>query len=94
MKPLTADAIAQAVGLHPNYAMTLFRKTFATTMIEFLLRHRLSHAQRFLVTTDEPILNVGAAAGFQSLSRFNEFFRKTCGCPPRGYCKTHRENLP
>ena len=91
MKPLTADEIAHAVGLHPNYAMALFRKTFGTTMIEFLLQHRLSHAQRLLVTTDEPIIEVGAAAGFQSLSRFNEFFKKTCGCPPTLYRKAHQE---
>ena len=90
MKSLTANEIARAVGLHPNYAMALFRKTFGTTMVEFLLQHRLSHAQRLLVTTDEPIIEVGAAAGFQSLSRFNEFFKKACGCPPRSYRKSHQ----
>ncbi len=92
MKPLTADDIARAAGLHPNYAMALFRKTFGTTITEFLLQHRLSHAQRLLVTTDEPIIEVGAAAGFQSLSRFNEFFKKACGCPPRVYRTSHRES--
>ena len=91
MKPLTTDEIARAVGLHPNYAMTLFRRTFGTTMVEFLLQHRLSHAQRLLVTTDDPIIEVGAAAGFQSLSRFNEFFKKACGYPPRVYRKSHQK---
>ena len=91
MKPLTTDEIARAVGLHPNYAMALFRKTFGTTMVEFLLQHRLSHAQRLLVTTDDPIIEVGAAAGFQSLSRFNEFFKQACGHPPRVYRKSHQK---
>lgn len=91
MDPLTADGIARAVGLHPNYAMALFRKSFNTTMFEFLMQHRLSHAQRLLVTSNDPIIEVAAAAGFQSLSRFNEFFKKVCGCSPRAYRKTHQE---
>ena len=45
-------------GLHPNYAMNLFRQTFGTTMTHFITEHRISHAQRLLVTTDEAILTV------------------------------------
>jgi AraC-like DNA-binding protein len=89
--PLTADRIAKAVGLHPNYAMRLFRNAFGTTMVDFLVQHRLSHAQRLLVTTDDPVIDVASAAGFQSLSRFNEAFKRACGCAPRDYRKAHRD---
>lgn len=89
-EPLTASHIAAAHKLHPNYAMTLFRRAFGTTMTEFITRHRLCHAQRLLVTTDLPILEVALAAGFQSLSRFNEVFKKLCGCTPREYRKAHQ----
>jgi len=89
-EPLTASRIASAHGLHPNYAMTLFRRAFGTTMTEFITRHRLCHAQRLLVTTDLPVLEVALAAGFQSLSRFNEVFKKLCGCTPREYRKAHQ----
>jgi AraC family transcriptional regulator, melibiose operon regulatory protein len=92
-EPLTAGQIAAAAGLHPNYAMTLFRKAFGTTMTGFLIRHRISHAQRLLVTTDDPVIEIATAAGFQSLSRFNEAFKHACGCPPRAYRKTHRIRL-
>jgi AraC-like DNA-binding protein len=88
-EPLTADTIASANGLHPNYAMNLFRRAFGTTMTTFITQHRISHAQRLLVTTDDSILNVALAAGFQSLSRFNEAFKSICGCPPREYRKEH-----
>lgn len=88
-EPLTADEIAKGVGLHPNYAMALFREAFGTTMGDFLVQHRLSHAQRLLVTTDDPVIAIAAAAGFQSLSRFNEVFKRACGCAPREYRKMH-----
>lgn len=40
-RPLTATMIGQAVGLHPNYAMTLFQQTFGTTLTKYLTQHRL-----------------------------------------------------
>lgn len=91
-EPLTAETIARANGLHPNYAMNLFRRAFGTTMTTFITQHRISHAQRLLVTTDDSILEVALAAGFQSLSRFNEAFKAACGCPPRVYRNAHRSD--
>jgi AraC-like DNA-binding protein len=89
-EPLTAGKIAEANNLHPNYAMNLFRQAFGTTITTFITQHRITHAQRLLVTTSDSILEIALAAGFQSLSRFNEAFKKACGCSPRDYRKTHR----
>ncbi len=88
-EPLTAQSIADAVGVHPNYAMNLFRETFGTTMTSFITEHRISHAQRLLATTNDSIVNVALSSGFQSLSRFNEAFKAACGCSPRNYRKAH-----
>ena len=88
-KPLTSQTIADANGLHPNYAMSLFRRAFGTTMTTFITQYRISHVQRLLVTTGNSVLDVALAAGFQSLSRFNEAFKTTCGCSPRGYRRAH-----
>jgi AraC family transcriptional regulator, melibiose operon regulatory protein len=89
-EPITSESIAEAVGVHPNYAMNLFRHTFGTTMTTLVTQHRISHAQRLLITTNDAILNVALDSGFQSLSRFNEAFKAACGCSPREYRKTHR----
>lgn len=89
-EPLTSHKIAQAIRLHPNYAMSLFRRAFGTTMTAFLTQHRITHARRLLATTDKPVLDVALDAGFQSLSRFNEAFKAACGCSPREYRKAHR----
>lgn len=89
-EPLRAEGIAKAVGLHPNYAMGVFRKAFGMTMVEFLIHQRLAHAQRLLLTTDDPVVEIAASAGFTSLSRFNEAFKRACGCSPRSYRGAHR----
>ena len=81
-QPLTSQSIADANGVHPNYAMNLFRQDVRHDDDDFITQHRISHAQRLLVTTDDAILNVALASGFQSLSRFNEAFKAACGCLP------------
>lgn len=89
LEPLSIDDIGARVNLHPNYAMSLFRQTFATTLTDYLAQHRVAHAQRLLVTTDEQILAIALASGFGSVSRFNDVFRQSCGCSPRDYRRQH-----
>ena len=89
-QPLTAEVIGRHVGLHPNYAMGLFQQTFGTTLIKYVAQHRLSHAQRLLVTTKDSIVNIAFSSGFGSLSRYNEAFRQSFGCTPREYRRLHR----
>lgn len=89
-EPLTIQTISRQAGLHPNYAMNVFHRAFGTTLLEYVTQHRLSHAQRLLVTTEDLILNVALSSGFGSLSRFNEAFRQAFGCTPRDYRKDHQ----
>lgn len=80
--------VAACVRLHPDYAATLFRKTFGTTLNALITRHRVAHAQRRLITTDERIVNIAHDCGFDSLSRFNRAFKEIAGVTPRQYRKT------
>lgn len=93
-EPLTVAEISRAVSLHPNYAMNLFKKTFGTTLIDYLTRHRVSHAQRMLATTDAKVVDIALSSGFNSISRFNEAFRRACGCTPREYRHEHEQVEP
>jgi AraC-like DNA-binding protein len=69
--------------------MSLFQKTFGTTLIEYLTQHRVQHAQRLLATTEQKMVEIAFSSGFNSLSRFNEAFRRACGCAPREYRRLH-----
>jgi AraC-like DNA-binding protein len=89
--PLTVDQISEGVGLASGYAMTLFRKVFGQTMMENVMDHRLAHAQRLLVSTEDQILDVAFQSGFGSLSRFNTVFKQQVKCSPRQYRKLHRD---
>lgn len=80
---LTVDAVARAVGLHPNYASTAFKRTFGLTIWEYTLQYRVTQAQRLLVTTDASVLDVALQSGFGSLSSFYTAFQRFTGRTPK-----------
>ena len=84
---LSTEQVAAAVNLHPNYAMTMFRKNCGMTIWQYLTRLRLSHAQMLLLTTDRTILDIALEAGFGSLPRFYVAFTRECGMAPGEYRK-------
>lgn len=90
---LTVEAIAQTVNLHPNYAMHVFRQQLNISIGEYLTRHRVAHAQRLLLTTDQPVLDVALDAGFGSLSRFYAAFKRLCGQSPVQYRRALRREM-
>jgi AraC-like DNA-binding protein len=89
MEPVTADDIGRVAGLHPNSAMRLFKKTFGSTLVDHLTHHRVFHAKRLLATSDQKIVDIAFSSGFNSISRFNEAFRRACGCSPRAFRAEH-----
>jgi AraC-like DNA-binding protein len=82
--------IAAVAGLHPYYAAYAFKKTFGVTINNFVIQHRVQHAQRLLVTSRKKVLEIAFESGFNSLSRFNSSFKKLCHCTPREYRDSHR----
>ncbi|MCC6579385.1 MAG: helix-turn-helix domain-containing protein [Phycisphaeraceae bacterium] len=85
MEPIRSQDIAQAAGVHPHYAMTLFHRHCNLTINQYLTRQRVGHAQRLLATGDDGVTEVAMASGFGSVSRFYEAFVEICGCTPRQY---------
>lgn len=79
------DAIAAAAGLHPNYAMGLFKRSCGHTIHQYLTELRLAHAQRLLITGDDAITELALDAGFPSLSRFYACFKRRWGITPSAY---------
>ena len=84
---ITIADVGRAVNLHPNYAMTLFRKECGMSIWQYLTRLRLSHAQLMLLSTDKTVLSVALDSGFGSLARFYAAFTKECGIAPGEYRK-------
>jgi AraC-like DNA-binding protein len=77
--------IAEPAYLHPNYAMTLFRRHTGMTLFQYLTLQRIAHAQRLLVSSADPIQEIALSSGFGSVSRFYEAFRQQTGNSPHRF---------
>lgn len=74
LENISADDVGNAVGLHPNYAMSVFKRAVGHTINQAIVRHRLDTAQSLLISTDLSITDVAFESGFGSVSRFYEAF--------------------
>ncbi len=84
-EPLPIAQIARAVNLHPNYAMSLFHKSFAISIVDYITQYRIAHAQRLLITTNLNVSQIAIESGFGSVSRFYTAFKAACAQSPGEY---------
>jgi AraC-like DNA-binding protein len=82
---VSVGEIAARVGLHPTYAMTIFREHYNMSILECLTQYRVAHAQRLLVTTELKMIDIAHQSGFGSLSRFYAAFKQVCQQTPAQY---------
>jgi AraC-like DNA-binding protein len=80
--PLGAADIARVVGLHPNYATSLFTRVMHIPVQKFVIRMRLIRARSLLFDGSLSIANVAFQAGFASQTQFYDHFRKAYGMTP------------
>jgi len=89
MRPIKNEDIGKAVGLHPDYANSIFKKSFGMTLNQYIINQRILYVQRQLSVSNDSITEIAFEAGFNSLSRFNAAFREKCKCSPKEYRKKH-----
>ena len=80
-----AEAVAASTGLHPNYAMSLFKRSVGQSITQAITRHRLDTAQSLLISTDKSITEIVYESGFGSISRFYEAFSDRFGERPKKF---------
>ncbi|SIR18277.1 transcriptional regulator, AraC family [Rhizobium sp. RU20A] len=90
LEDVSASQVAAAAGLHPNYAMTLFRRSVGHTINQAIVRHRLDTAQSLLISTDLSVTEVAYESGFRSVSRFYEAFADRFRDRPQAFRKRMR----
>lgn len=81
---------ARTVGLHPNYAMSLFQRDFGMTMVTYVTQLRVAMAQKLLATSAMEILDIAYECGFGSPSRFYAAFKTITQVTPYQYRKSMR----
>ena len=82
---LTVDRLAQLIPLSTSYFMTCFKRITGTSIVTYINQVRISNACKMLVNSNEQVLRIALACGFDNLSNFNRQFKKHTGHSPTNY---------
>lgn len=82
---ISLDDISAAVGYSKYHFLRLFTAQVGITVHEYILRRQLTEGARRLTRTDEGILNISIACGFETQQSFSKAFKKYYKKPPGVY---------
>ncbi len=85
LEDITTDSVGRAVGLHPNYAMSLFKRVLGLSIKQSITRQRLDAARSMLIATDRNVAAIAFDCGFRSLSSFYEAFEQRFKTSPAAF---------
>ncbi len=77
--------VASAVGVHPIYLASEFRRHYQCTVGEYVRRLRVENACREMIKSETSLVEIALAAGFSSQSHFSSVFKRMTGMTPATY---------
>lgn len=76
------DYLAALCHMSPSHFRRRFKQIMGESVASYLTNQRLNQACELLLNSDESVLTVAMAAGFESLSSFNKLFGECLGESP------------
>ncbi|MFD6440955.1 bifunctional transcriptional activator/DNA repair enzyme AdaA [Peribacillus sp. NPDC060186] len=92
-EPLTLNKLADISHGSPYHLQRLFKRVKGLSPTEYIQQLRLEKAIRMLESSEQPVTEIGLAAGFSSTPYFITLFKKKMGNTPSGYRKAYHQNL-
>jgi len=77
------ESLAERLGVTSRHLRRLFSKHLGASPLAVAHTQRLHFAKRLIDETRLPMQHISSAAGYGSIRRFNDAFRRTYGRPPR-----------
>lgn len=87
---VTLAEVAQAVGVHAAHLARVFRQHKGVTVGDHVRALRIEAARQQLSSTERPLSDIAASAGFADQSHFSRSFRAATGHTPGAYRRLHR----
>lgn len=85
---LTNEIIADALGLHPNYASAIIKEKTGMPIHKYLMKTRVCYSIDLLSTGKYSIREVAERCGFSDIYHFSKVFKKFTSLPPSKYLKS------
>lgn len=86
---INLHTVAEQAFMSVSYFSKMFKQKVGKTFIEFLMDLRIEKAKRLLSSTDEKIISVSLAVGYDDFRYFCKIFKIKEHCSPKQYRKRY-----
>lgn len=84
-EPVSVENMARMACLSVRQFTNQFKAVYGVTFMQYLHYHRTRYAQRLLAETDQEIISICFASGFNDLAHFYRIFKRYTTLSPRQY---------
>lgn len=92
-EPWSLNEIADHVEMSRAHFATLFQQNTGIPLHKFLIRVRISHAERLLRNSEQSCESIAKECGFTTIQHFSRAFKLHNGVTPLRFRRKHRINL-
>lgn len=89
-RPITLNEVSNYVYLSSSYLSTLFKTEMNESFKNYLNKLRIEHSKSLLTTTNNSIIDVASAVGFDNQNYFSTVFKKYTNMSPKEYIDAHK----
>ena len=79
---LSLNSLAKSVGMSSHHLSQILNGEEGKSFYDFVNAYRIENAKDKLAATEDSILDIAFASGFNSKATFNRLFKKFCGQTP------------
>ena len=87
MKRLTIDSLSEEFDIPTSTLKRCFKGVYGTTIHQYLKECRINAAKRLLQESDQSVLEIANAVGYENGSKFTSAFKEATGVTPSVYRK-------
>ena len=87
MKRITIDSLSDQFDIPTSTLKRCFKGVYGTTIHHYLKECRINAAKRLLQESDQSVLEIANAVGYENGSKFTSAFKEATGVTPSAYRK-------
>ena len=87
MKRITIDSLSDRFDIPTSTLKRCFKGVYGTTIHQYLKECRINAAKRLLQESDQSVLEIANAVGYENGSKFTSAFKEATGVTPSAYRK-------
>lgn len=90
---ITIEQLARMAEISPKYYVSLFKKTYGKTAIDFLTEVRVNRAKQLMLQEGVRLKDIAYQVGYNDEFYFSRMFKKEVGVSPTVYLKNRRQKI-